>query len=126
MGRAALRAPQIACIGVQEARRASTLQHRRVRCGGCCGCDCMACLLSLRILVCGRILGAYALYLMCTRPLCAADWSTVITVGGKARGMQHVCTGSPGEQRRGMLPAHVAQVSRVVAHDRKFLARTVI
>ena len=30
MGRAARRAPQIACITVQEARRASTLPHRRL------------------------------------------------------------------------------------------------
>ena len=96
MGRATRRAPQIACIGAQEARIASTLQHRRVRCGGCCGCDRMACLLSLKTLVCDRIFGAYASYPMCTRPPCAADWSTVVTVGGKARGMQHVCTGSPG------------------------------
>ena len=36
--RAARRAPQIACNSVQESRRVSTLQHRRVRCGGCCGC----------------------------------------------------------------------------------------
>ena len=107
MGRVARRAQQIASISVQEARRESTLQHRRVRCGGCCGCDRMACLLSFRTLVCDRIFGAYASYPMCTRPPCAADWSTVVTVGGKARGVQHVCTGSPGEQRRGMLPAHV-------------------
>ena len=100
-------AAQIACISVQGSRRASTLQHRRVRCGGCCGCDRMACLLSLKTLVCDRIFGAYASYPMCTRPPCAADWSTVLTVGCKARGVWHVCTGSPGEQRRGMLPAHV-------------------
>ena len=58
-------------------------------------------------------------------------YSRAIMAGGNARGMQHVsmcAPGSrqPGEQHRGMLPAHVAQVSRVVAHDRKFLARTVI
>ena len=96
MGRVARRAQQIASISVQEARRESTLQHRRVRCGGCCGCDRMACLLSFRTLVCDRIFGAYASYPMCTRPPCAADWSTVVTVSGKARGVQHVCTGSPG------------------------------
>ena len=96
MGRAARRAPQIACISVQEARRASTLKRRRVRCGGCGGGDRMACLFLLRTLVCDRIFGAYASCPMCTRPPCAADWSTVVTVGGKARGMQHVCTGSPG------------------------------
>ena len=33
MGRVARRAQQIASISVQEARRESTLQHRRVRCG---------------------------------------------------------------------------------------------
>ena len=44
-------------------------------------------------------------------------YSRAIMAGGNARGMQHVCTG----HHRGMLPAHVAQVSRVVAHDRKFL-----
>ena len=60
MGRVARRAQQIASISVQEARRESTLQHRRVRCGGCCGCDRMACLLSFRTLVCDRIFGAYA------------------------------------------------------------------
>ena len=54
-------------------------------------------------------------------------YSRAIMAGGNARGMQHVCTGHPGEQHRGMLPAHVAQVSRVVAHDRNMiLARTVI
>ena len=42
MGRAARRAQQIVSISVQEARRESTLQHRRMRCGGCCGCDRMA------------------------------------------------------------------------------------
>ena len=63
---------------------------------GCCGCDRVACLSSFRTLVCDRIFGAYASHPMCTRPPCAAGWSTVVTVGGKARGVQHVCTGSPG------------------------------
>ena len=49
-----------ACISVQEARKASTLQRRRERCDGCGGGDRMACLLSLRNLVCDRIFGAYA------------------------------------------------------------------
>ena len=34
MGRVARRRQQIACISVQESRRASTLQRRRERCGG--------------------------------------------------------------------------------------------
>ena len=125
MGRAARRAPQIVCISVQEARRASTLQHRRVRCGGCCGCGRMACLLSFSTLVCHRIFGAYASCPMCTRPPCAAGWSAVVMVSGKARGVQNVCTGSPGEQCRGILPAHVEYVSRAVACDRKNVVRTV-
>ena len=114
------------CISVQEARRASTLQHRRVRCGGCGGGGHMCLPVLARRLVCDRTFGAYASCPMCSRPTCAVGWATAAMAGGNARGMQHVCTGSPGEQRRGMLPAHVAQVSRVVAHDRKFLARTVI
>jgi hypothetical protein len=54
MGRVAHRAQQIACISVQEARRASTLQHRRVQCSGCGGGGRMACLFSLSRLVCDR------------------------------------------------------------------------
>jgi hypothetical protein len=104
MGRAGRREQHAACISVQEARRASTLKRRRVRCGGCGGGDRTACLLSLRTLVCVRMFGAYASCPMCVWPTRAVGWSAVVMVGSTARGVQHVCT---GEQRRGMMSAHV-------------------
>ena len=56
MGRVARRAQQIESISVQEARRESTLQHRRKRCGGCGGCDRMtACYPSEPLCVTGYL-----------------------------------------------------------------------
>jgi len=96
MGRVAHRSQQIACISVQEARRASTLQHRRMQCGGCGGGGRMACLFSLSRLVCDRIV-----LCICFVPdvyvvnACTVGWATAAITGGNARGVKHVCTGSP-------------------------------
>ena len=104
------------CISVQEARRASTLQHRRVRCGGCGGGGHMCLPVLARRLVCDRTFGAYASCPMCSRPTCAVGWATAAMAGGNARGMQHVCTGSPDTYGRPVCDAGDATFRTCFVH----------